>query len=138
MKSIGYIFAIIITVFTCIGGSFATIFGFLYILGSGNSEGGGGSWVTTGIGLLIFGIILLIIAAVIAFYTFRRSRKSGEGASNVTYKVDLPANVSLDKMKCNACGGSLTMDNIQMIAGAPVVNCPFCQTTYQLTEEPKW
>jgi uncharacterized Zn-finger protein len=30
------------------------------------------------------------------------------------------------------------MDNIQMVAGAPVVNCPYCKTTYQLTEEPKW
>jgi uncharacterized Zn-finger protein len=30
------------------------------------------------------------------------------------------------------------MDNIQMVAGAPVVNCPYCHTTYQLTEEPKW
>jgi uncharacterized Zn-finger protein len=25
-----------------------------------------------------------------------------------------------------------------MMAGAPVVTCPYCQATYQLTEEPKW
>jgi len=41
-------------------------------------------------------------------------------------------------MKCKSCGGSLTMDNIKLVAGAPVVNCPYCNTTYQLTEEPKW
>jgi uncharacterized Zn-finger protein len=30
------------------------------------------------------------------------------------------------------------VDNIKMVAGAPVVTCPYCNTTYQLTEEPKW
>jgi hypothetical protein len=64
--------------------------------------------------------------------------KMGAPAQNVTYKVDLPANVSLDTLKCKSCGGSLTMDNITMVAGAPVVNCPYCHSTYQLTEEPKW
>jgi phage FluMu protein Com len=60
------------------------------------------------------------------------------GAPNVTLKVDLPGNVNLDTLKCQSCGGVLTMDNIQMVAGAPVVNCPYCKTAYQLTEEPKW
>jgi hypothetical protein len=138
MKSMGYIIAIIITVFACIAGAVLTIFGFLYVLGSGGAQGGGGSWVTTGVGLLVFGIILLILAAGVAFYIFRRSKKAVDGETNVTYKVDLPANVSLDQMKCKSCGGALTMDNIQMVAGAPVVNCPYCHTTYQLTEEPKW
>ena len=62
----------------------------------------------------------------------------GAVTENVTYKVDLPANVNMDTLKCKSCGGTLTMDNIQMVAGAPVVNCPYCHTTYQLTEEPKW
>ena len=35
-------------------------------------------------------------------------------------------------------GGALTADNIKMVAGAPMVVCPYCGTTYQLTEEPKW
>jgi uncharacterized Zn-finger protein len=53
-------------------------------------------------------------------------------------KIDLPADVQLDEFTCQNCGGSLTMDNVQMVAGAPVVNCPYCNTTYQLKEEPKW
>ena len=56
----------------------------------------------------------------------------------MTLQVDLPANVNLDSLKCQSCGGVLKMDDIQMVAGAPVVNCPYCKTTYQLTEEPKW
>jgi len=64
--------------------------------------------------------------------------KMGAVTQNVTLNVDLPANVNLDTLKCKSCGGSLTMDNIQMVAGAPVVNCPYCNSVYQLTEEPKW
>ena len=59
-------------------------------------------------------------------------------ADNVTLKIDLPANVNLNSLKCKSCGGALTADNIKMVAGAPVVTCPYCHTTYQLTEEPKW
>jgi hypothetical protein len=29
-------------------------------------------------------------------------------------------------------------ENIKMLAGAPTVECPYCGTTYQLVEEPKW
>jgi hypothetical protein len=52
--------------------------------------------------------------------------------------IDLPGKVKLDSLKCQSCGGVLSSDNIKMVAGAPVVTCPYCHTTYQLTEEPKW
>ncbi|NPV85929.1 MAG: hypothetical protein HPY45_07970 [Anaerolineae bacterium] len=137
MKSIGYIIAIIIAVFACVGGAALSIFGFLYILGSG-SQSGSASWLPTGILLLIIGIILLIVAAVLAFLIFRRAKKDKESEGKVTYKVELPGSVSLSQIKCQSCGGVLSSDNITMVAGAPVVNCPYCHTTYQLSEEPKW
>jgi len=52
--------------------------------------------------------------------------------------VDLPGDVNMDSLKCKSCGGTLTAENITMVAGAPMVTCPFCHTAYQLTEEPKW
>jgi hypothetical protein len=69
---------------------------------------------------------------------FAGRSKPSSTPQNVTLKVDLPANVSMDTLKCQSCGGSLKPENIQMVAGAPVVTCPYCNTTYQLTEEPKW
>lgn len=138
MKSMGSLISIIIAVFSCIAGSGASIFGFLFVLGSGGKSGGGGGDVVTGVILLVVGIIFLIVAVSIAFYAYRRSKKAAAGSENITYKVDLPANVKLDQMKCKSCGGAITMENIQMVAGAPVVNCPYCHSTYQLTEEPKW
>ena len=84
-------------------------------------------------GFLVFGFGL-----VIAGYFVGRRASQATAESNVTVKIDLPADVNLDKLKCQSCGGSLTTDNIKMVAGAPVVDCPYCHTTYQLTEEPKW
>ena len=75
------------------------------------------------------GILLIVLAA-------RKIKQ--ETVQNVTYKVDLPGDTKIEQMKCRSCGGSLTSDNIKMVNGAPMVNCPFCGTVYQLTEEPKW
>ncbi|HEY5119688.1 MAG TPA: hypothetical protein VII90_09550 [Anaerolineales bacterium] len=83
------------------------------------------------------GVISVAIGfGLIALATWRPG--APKPADNVTLKIDLPANVNLDSLKCKSCGGALTADNIKMVAGAPVVTCPYCHTTYQLTEEPKW
>jgi len=106
------------------------IFGFLFILGAGGAGGGGAGWV-------IIGIILWAVAFG-AIFLASRLRTAGGDTQNITYKVDLPANLSMDTLKCKSCGGTLAPENIAMVAGAPVVTCPYCKTTYQLTEQPKW
>lgn len=105
-------------------------FGVLFIWGAFSPDGSVG-WIP--IGLISVGIGFGLI-----WFAARRKPSSEATGENVTLKIDLPANVNLDTLKCKSCGGSLTMDNIQMVAGAPVVNCPYCHTTYQLTEDPKW
>ena len=44
----------------------------------------------------------------------------------------------IEEMKCKSCGGTLTAENIKLVNGAPMVTCPYCNSVYQLTEEPKW
>ena len=127
-KIVTYIIAVILIL---VGLGLAVIIGLSYIVQAGN----GGS-VVVGLIFLIIGFILIAGGAYLIYLAGRN--KMGAVTENVTYKVDLPANVNMDTLKCKSCGGSLTMDNIQMVAGAPVVNCPYCHTTYQLTEEPKW
>lgn len=114
-----------------IGLGLALIIGLSYIVQAGH----GGS-VVIGLIFLIIGLVFIASGVYVIYQTGRS--KPGEVTQNVTLKVDLPANVNMDTLKCKSCGGSLTMDNIQMVAGAPVVHCPYCGTTYQLTEEPKW
>ncbi len=106
------------------------IFGFLFVLGSGGAGGGGFGWVVIGLIMWAFAFGAIFLAS--------RLKPAASQSENVTYKVDLPAKVSMDTLKCKSCGGTLSPENITMVAGAPVVTCPFCKTTYQLTEEPKW
>lgn len=108
---------------------FALIFAFLFILGAGGQTGGAN--------LITIGIILAVVGFALIFFATRMKTKE-EAAQNVTVNIDLPGEVGMDTIKCNSCGGVLTEKDIKMVAGAPVVTCPYCATTYQLTEEPKW
>jgi DNA-directed RNA polymerase subunit RPC12/RpoP len=69
---------------------------------------------------------------------FANRQAKAAGTTNVTLKVDLPAETKIEQMTCKNCGGALKAENVKMIAGAPTVECPYCGTTYQLVEEPKW
>jgi hypothetical protein len=84
----------------------------------------------------IIGLITAIIGLALIWFGSRQ--KPTSQIEQVNVKIDLPANVELDKFQCNNCGGQLTTDNVKLVAGAPVVTCPYCGTSYQLSEEPKW
>ena len=103
-------------------------FGVLFIWGAFSPNGSVG-WIPVGIVSVLIGFGLIYLGT-------RAKAKAAD--TNITYKVDLPANVNMDELKCKSCGGVLSMDNITMVAGAPVVNCPYCNSSYQLSEEPKW
>lgn len=110
-------------------------YGLLNIIGS-TSASGSTSWMSFGIGFSVVGVLFLAVGAGLV-YAATRAQKN-EVVQNVTMKVDLPAQTKIEQMKCRSCGGSLKAENVRMAAGAPIVDCPFCGTTYQLTEEPKW
>lgn len=106
--------------------------GFIFLGSLGGASVGSLHIILAVLGVLagIFGI-LLIFAAV-------RKTKSATTTQNVTLQVDLPADMNVEKMKCQSCGGVLSAKDISMVNGAPIATCPFCDTVYQLTEEPKW
>lgn len=107
------------------------LIGVLFIIGAGGQGGGGWGWV-------FIGLILVVIAFAVIFFAARRSAQDANGDSNVTLKLDLPGEINMNSIKCKSCGGVLRSDDIKLVAGAPVVTCPYCHTTYQITEEPKW
>jgi len=104
-------------------------FGILFIWGAFSDQGSPG-WIIIGIIVVLIGFGLIWLSS--------RFKPAAPTENNVTLKIDLPANVEMDSFKCKSCGGALTTDNIKMVAGAPVVTCPYCGSIYQLTEEPKW
>jgi len=88
--------------------------------------------------LIIIGIIGLVIGFVLIFIGTKLSPPVKAGDQVVNLNVDLPGQVGMDTIKCKSCGSPLSSEDVKMVAGAPVVECPHCGTTYQLTEEPKW
>jgi hypothetical protein len=115
-KIIGYIFAAITILFGVI---------FIYSAFGTNEQPGN----------LVIGIISTLIGFGVIWFVGRISKT---GDQEVTYQIDLSGDVNLDSLKCQSCGGQLSPEHVSMVAGAPVVSCPFCGTSYQLTEEPKW
>jgi Na+/melibiose symporter-like transporter len=111
-----------------IGAALLLLMGVLFVVGTFGQQGQ--------LGWLLIGLILIAIAFGLIWFASRKPK--AETPENVTYKVDLSGDVNLSTIKCKSCGGTLTSENIKMVAGAPVVTCPYCGTTYQLTEEPKW
>ena len=119
-KIIGYISAAIFI-----------IFGALFILAAFSPDGS--------VGTIFSGSILVLIGFGFVWFASRKTSASAGGQEGaVTLNIDLPGEVNLDSMKCQSCGGVLTANDISMVAGAPMVTCPFCKTNYQITEEPKW
>ena len=110
-------------------------YGVLNVVGSTSAQGDS-SWLGFGLGFGCVGVLVLAGGAGMIYMAMRGSKT--EIVQQVTMKVDLPGETKIEEMKCRSCGGSLSADNIKMLAGAPTVECPFCGTTYQLTEEPKW
>jgi hypothetical protein len=95
---------------------------------------GQASWVTTGAIIGLFGI--LIIAGGAGMVVAAQRGTKTEIIQQL--KIDMPANTKAEQLTCKNCGGALKPENIKMAMGAPVVECPYCGTSYQLTEETKW
>ncbi|MEW5939443.1 MAG: hypothetical protein AB1750_07270 [Chloroflexota bacterium] len=106
--------------------------GFILLGASGGAQGVTGigtTGVCVGAVALIGGIVMIVLAA---------RKTKADTAQNVTYKVDLPGATKIEELKCRSCGGTLSAKDVTLANGAPMVNCPYCHTIYQLTEEPKW
>ena len=106
------------------------LFSFLFILGAFSPDGQP-AWILIGLVGLGIGFVLIFIGTKL-----NPPQKPADEVVNLN--IDLPGKVGMDTLKCQSCGGPITSRDVKMVAGAPVVECPHCSTTYQLTEEPKW
>ena len=111
------------------------VWGFFNVVAS-TAPGAQSSQSSVGLGWCGGGVVFLA-AGIGVVYAAARAGKT-EVIQQVTTKIDLPGYTKISQMTCRNCGGALKPENIQMVSGAPMVVCPYCGTTYQLTEEPKW
>lgn len=82
---------------------------------------------------IIVGIILLVAAG--ALFWLSRAKTPEK---TIVQKIDLAGDVSAERLKCQSCGATLDDNSIQLREGAIQVKCPYCGTSYQLEEKPKW
>ena len=103
------------------------LFGVIFILGAFGSE--------PHPEYILVGIILALIGFGIIWFV---GRKSAQEDQEVKVQIDLTGDIDLDTLTCKSCGGHLSSEHTSLQEGALVVDCPFCGTHYQITEQPKW
>jgi Na+/melibiose symporter-like transporter len=115
-----------------IGAAILILFGVLFVLAAFSPQS------PTPIGWMITGVMLVVIGFGLIWLAGVRGKREAQAKQELIQKIELSGDINLEKLTCRNCGGALSSDNIKMVAGAPVVTCPYCGTSYQLTEEPKW
>jgi hypothetical protein len=88
-------------------------------------------------GRIIIGLLLIAIGGGLLFFIPRwESRRPMQ--IEMSQKVDLSGDVNAEKLKCQNCGADLDKNSVTVKAGGIFVNCPYCKSAYQITEQPKW
>jgi DNA-directed RNA polymerase subunit RPC12/RpoP len=118
-KVIGYIVSAILI-----------FFGVLFVWAAFSPDGEVG-WILVGVISVAVGLGLI---ALIKF----REPKPARPPQEIVQKLDLSGQIELEKLKCQECGAELEKDSITVKEGAIMISCPYCGSTYQLVEEPKW
>jgi DNA-directed RNA polymerase subunit RPC12/RpoP len=86
---------------------------------------------------LIVGVISVGIAVVIIWVIRTRGPRPIQQVVQQV-QLDMPGDVGLEKLKCQSCGAELSKDSVTLAEGAAIISCPYCGSSYQITEEPKW
>ncbi len=97
------------------------------------------------IGFKIAGIFLILAGIIFFIIIFKGSKlvgtDSGKGDVKIIHNitVDLPEDAKLKEFLCKNCGASIKPENLKFTeAGSIMVTCPYCSTSYEIQEEPKW
>jgi amino acid transporter len=79
--------------------------------------------------LLLFITALAIIAGI--YYVTRKPK-------TVIQRLEVSGQMKAAAIKCPNCSASVDVNQIKIVSGVPYATCPYCGTTFEVTEEPKW
>lgn len=83
--------------------------------------------------LVTSGILFVIgVALVVGIYYTTRKPKT------VIQRLEVSGQMKAASIKCPNCGASVNPNQIKIVSGVPYATCPYCGTTFEVTEEPKW
>lgn len=105
-------------------------FGFIFLLSAGSITLTSGQQVLR----LVEGAVLLIVGFAIAYVSYVFSRKP----TTVIQQLELSGQMKAAALKCPHCSGSVDANQIKIVSGVPYATCPYCGTTFEVAEEPKW
>lgn len=83
---------------------------------------------------LIVGAMLFIIGIAIIIGIYYTTRKP----KTVIQQLEVSGQMKAATIKCPNCGGAVDVNTIKIVSGVPYATCPYCGTTFEVTEEPKW
>lgn len=83
--------------------------------------------------LVTSGILFVIGVAIIVgiYYTTRKPK-------TVIQRLEVSGQMKAVPIKCPNCSASIDANRIKIVSGVPYATCPYCGTTFEVTEEPKW
>ena len=75
--------------------------------------------------------LLFVIGIAIAYYITRKPK-------TIIQRLEVSGQMKAASIKCPNCGASVDVNQIKIVSGVPYATCPYCGTTFEVTEEPKW
>jgi DNA-directed RNA polymerase subunit RPC12/RpoP len=83
---------------------------------------------------LITSLILFVMGLVIAGLLYYTTRKP----KTVVQRLEISGQMKAASIKCPTCSASVDTDRIKIVSGVPYATCPYCGSTFEVIEEPKW
>jgi len=83
---------------------------------------------------LVTSALLFIIALAIVFGIYYTTRKP----KTVIQRLEVSGQMKAASIRCPNCGASVDANLIKIVSGVPYATCPYCGTTFEVSEEPKW
>lgn len=83
---------------------------------------------------LTVSLLLFAVGFALAYVTYVTSRKP----KTVIQQLELSGQMKAAALKCPNCSASVDANQIRIVSGVPYATCPYCGSTFEVTEEPKW
>jgi predicted Zn finger-like uncharacterized protein len=77
-------------------------------------------------------LFIIGVALIVGIYFVTHKPKT------VIQRLEISGKMQGAAIKCPNCSASIDANQIKIVAGVPYVKCPYCGTTFEVTEEPKW
>jgi DNA-directed RNA polymerase subunit RPC12/RpoP len=83
---------------------------------------------------LAVSVMLFAVGFIIATITYYTTRKP----KTIIHQLELSGQMKAAAIKCPNCSASVDANQIKIVSGVPYATCPYCGSTFEVTEEPKW